>query len=70
MHGLLGAIRKWEGTASCFAFGDSHHAQLLSEMQAADLQAFLKEKNFEEVQIQPIQADIEDVFMNLLLEQA
>ncbi len=66
MHGLLGAVRQWGGTKSCFAFGDSHHAQLQEDAQPTDLQAFLKEKGFEGVQIQPIQADIEDVFMNLM----
>jgi ABC-2 type transport system ATP-binding protein len=69
MFALLEAARAWEGTKSCFAFGDSHHVQLRPGASAADLQAFLSEHHFADAVIEPIEPDIEDTFMHLLLKE-
>jgi ABC-2 type transport system ATP-binding protein len=66
MFGLLSGVRAWPGTISCFAFGDSHHAQLYPDARPDDLQVFLKNSGFEQTTISAIQPDIEDVFMGLL----
>lgn len=67
MFPLLEAVRAWPSTASCFAFGESHHATLRPNAQPAELQAYLISKGFYEVVIRPIQPDIEDTFIKLLI---
>ncbi len=66
MFALLGAVREWPGTVSCFAFGDSHHASLQAGAAVGELQVFLKKQGFENVEITRIEPNIEDTFINLL----
>lgn len=66
MFPLLQAVRRWPGTVSCFAFGESHHATLQPEARTAELEAFLHQQGFHDVRIEAIQPSIEDVFIGLL----
>jgi len=66
MSRLLHDIRDHPSIASCFAFGDSHHATLLDETFTAEkMKVFLGAKGHENVEIEPIAATIEDCFMEL-----
>ncbi len=66
MYPLLRAIRSFEGTAHCFAFGDSHHVTMNPGYAIKDLQEFLNGKELKGVQIRQISAGIEDTFIHLL----
>ena len=69
MFRLLETARRWDGAATCFAFGDSHHLTLKNGTNPADLTAFFSENGLFEVEMNPIQPDIEDTFMHLLNEK-
>lgn len=58
MYSLLKAIREWQGTDSCYAFGDSHHLTLKAGYDIAALSIDAK--------IKKIQPTIEDCFMTLM----
>lgn len=73
MSRLLKDLRSNENIASCYAFGATHHAAIEPEKLAKkgggfeieQLTNFLIEKNHTEIEIQPINAGIEDCFMEL-----
>lgn len=67
MYRLLKDIRAYEGTNSCFAFGEYLHVTL-STNEAA-LQAYLQPLQHEDLVIRPTQPGIEDSFMQLMQEQ-
>lgn len=58
MYSLLKSIREWQGTDSCYAFGNSHHLTLKAGYDIASLGI--------EAQIERIQPTIEDCFMTLM----
>ncbi len=58
MYSLLKAIREWQGTESCYAFGESHHLTLKAGYDIASLDI--------DAQISKIQPTIEDCFMTLM----
>ncbi len=58
MYLLLKAIREWQGTESCYAFGESHHLTLKAGYDIASLDI--------KAEIKKIQPTIEDCFMTLM----
>ncbi|WP_280745866.1 MULTISPECIES: ABC transporter ATP-binding protein [unclassified Parabacteroides] len=67
MFKLLGDIRKWEGSESCYAFGDSHHLTLKPDAPGIQaLQNLLLEKGYKDIGIKLIDPSIEDCFMELI----
>jgi ABC-2 type transport system ATP-binding protein len=67
---MLKALRTFEHGRSVFSFGDElHYSDARHEKApasvAAEVQAFLREQGFDEAEVQPIEAGIEDVFMAL-----
>lgn len=70
MYDLLSALRAFPETASCYAFGDCHHVTFSTASLPESLPFFLENKGFSanEIEITPIQANIEDAFMELLSE--
>ena len=58
IYSLLKSIREWQGTDSCYAFGDSHHLTLKTGYDIASLDV--------EAQIERIKPSIEDCFMTLM----
>lgn len=68
MSGLLKALRANEQVESCYAFGEYHHITLHqpSEKGTTDLLAYVKDKQFENVVLQPIEPTIEDCFIKLM----
>lgn len=72
---LIRSLRGYEHAASVYPFGeDVHYADGRRGMSAADiingLRAHLARSGFAEVNVRPIDADIEDVFMDLMAADA
>lgn len=66
MPALLGDVRSWEGTESCFAFGDVHHLTLREgKHTASGLESFLAGKGHKNIAIREIPPTIEDCYMQL-----
>jgi ABC-type multidrug transport system ATPase subunit len=67
MYRLILDLRAFEGTDSCYAFGEFLHLTLKEGRAGVDkLQAYLAPRQHEQFVIQPIQAGIEDRFMELM----
>jgi ABC-type multidrug transport system ATPase subunit len=67
MYALLGDLRNYKGTVSCYAFGDAHHL-VLPPGEADDdtqLSDYLQNKGHTGVRIEPITPGVEDCFMAL-----
>jgi ABC-2 type transport system ATP-binding protein len=64
-HKLLKEVRLYEGTDSCFAFGDALHVTLKSG-DAAALSGYLRERGLADVSVEKITPGIEDCFIRLL----
>jgi ABC-type multidrug transport system ATPase subunit len=66
MYRLLGDLRNWAGTHSCYAFGDAHHLTLKNHApDITQLEAYLEGKGYTDVSIHPIKPGVEDCFMEL-----
>lgn len=70
MSRLLRDIREHSAIASCFAFGDSHHATLSNENYTVEgMEEFLRARGHENIEIKTIAATIEDCFMELAVKK-
>jgi ABC-2 type transport system ATP-binding protein len=68
---LMKAIRTYEGTLSCFAFGEESHVSLkLSEDANEGLKEYLLHLKHTGLAIKKIEPNIEDTFIKLMLEKA
>ncbi|MDP4277452.1 MAG: ABC transporter ATP-binding protein [Bacteroidota bacterium] len=66
MPRLLTDLRTCEQVKSCFAFGDTHHLTLKDDSFAeAELSGWLEERGHTNVHAFPIEASVEDCFMQL-----
>jgi ABC-type multidrug transport system ATPase subunit len=64
MYRLLVDIRSWEGTHSCYAFGDAHHLTLKDHAPDITLlEVYLKGKGYTDVVVHSIEPGVEDCFM-------
>ncbi len=69
-HRLIQTLRGYPHAHSVYAFGESlHYTDARPHADPADIRAFLASNGFGEVQVAPIEAGIEDVFMALMDEQ-
>lgn len=67
-HQLLIAVRAFEDTVSCFAFGENNHVALKNgEASIKNLKQFLTTKGISDVEVKSIEPDIEDTFIKLML---
>jgi len=67
MYPLIQDLRSFPETESCYAFGEYLHLTLKhGEADLDKLHAYLQPKGHEELSIHPIQAGIEDCFMELM----
>jgi ABC-2 type transport system ATP-binding protein len=68
LSGLLGALRTNELISSCFAFGEYHHVTFHKPTRETitTLTKQLSDKNFENLELKPIQPTIEDCFIQLM----
>ena len=64
---LLGDLREFPDTNSCFAFGDAHHLTLRRDGEDVmrRLQEYLKGKGYADVSIERLEPSVEDCFMAL-----
>jgi ABC-2 type transport system ATP-binding protein len=69
MPRLLTDLRLNNHINTSFAFGDTHHVTLKDEdYTAGELESYLIEKGHTEILIRPVQAGIEDCFMDIGVE--
>ena len=66
MHRLLHDLRECRGIDTAFSFGESLHVTVGAELAPADLEAFLTGRGHGAVQVEPVEASIEDCFMALM----
>ncbi len=60
-------LRTFDSTLSCFSFGDVHHLSVRDNTITKEtILNFLKEKGHTNIDVQPISANIEDCFMELM----
>lgn len=62
---VLQDVRAYNGTRSCFAFGEALHVTLATE-NVQGLAGYLTGKGYKDVRIEPIEPSIEDCFIHLL----
>lgn len=67
MYRLIRDLRAFEGTDSCFAFGEYLHVTLHVPVEA--VRAYLEPLQHQNLVIKPATAGIEDAFMQLMREQ-
>lgn len=65
MYRLLLDLRVNRGVNSCFAFGESHHVTVNQHISMSQLEEYLIEKGHTGINITPIEASIEDCYMQL-----
>jgi len=67
MYHLADDLKEFRGTESVFRFGDSIHLSLKDEkIDETGLRKYLKSKDYKNIEIKRIQANIEDCFMALM----
>ena len=66
MYGLLLEARRADGVKECYPFGASHHLVVAEGFDAEAFGRQLRQRGFESVTVEPVQAGIEDVFMKLM----
>lgn len=67
MYKLLGDLRAFPSTYSCFAFGDAHHLTMREEGEGpiTELRRYLQDKGYADLRMERIEPSIEDCFMAL-----
>jgi ABC-2 type transport system ATP-binding protein len=65
-HQLLREVRNYEGTDTCFAFGDALHVTFKTPNTSTNLLPFLRSKGIQDLRIEQITPGIEDCFIHLL----
>lgn len=66
---LMQDIKAYEGTNSCFAFGEENHVTLKPSLpEEQKLKAYLKGCGHVDVSVEEVEPDIEDTFIKLMLE--
>jgi ABC-type multidrug transport system ATPase subunit len=63
MYRLLLDLREFPGIGTAFPFGEYYHITLSDKRKFADISAYLSERHHEAIEIHPVEAGIEDVFM-------
>jgi ABC-type multidrug transport system ATPase subunit len=64
---LITALRKYPGTTSAYAFGDSVHATFEGDKPGEQIRVFLESEGVENVSIEEAGASIEDRFLELMV---
>lgn len=67
MHQLLKDLRSYEGTRSCFTFGDAMHLSFKNDApdNMAKLTAYLQSKGHQQIEVEEIAAGVEDYFIRI-----
>ncbi len=69
MYGLVQTLRNYPACHSAYLFGEWVHLSTLKKLDEQDLQTFLHRHHFQDYSVKPIQAHIEDSFMELMNQQ-
>ena len=65
MFQLLKDLRQHPKVKTCFTFGEVHHITVEDGFKTEELQAYLADKGYTDISIQPIVPTIEDCYMQL-----
>ena len=67
MHQLLKDLRSYEGTRSCFTFGDAMHLSFKDDTpdNTTKLTAYLQSKSHQNIEVAEIAAGVEDYFIRI-----
>lgn len=66
MYSLLKALESYDPVANSYAFGEFAHAAFNQPVDAQGLKEYLTRKSLSNIELKPIEATIEDCFINLL----
>jgi hypothetical protein len=67
MYQLQQDLRKFEGMASVYPFGEYYHLALNADhLMKEDITRYLSAQSHQSIEVEPIKAGIEDVFMELM----
>lgn len=67
MFALLKTLKHWEEVESCFSFGENYHVVMKNKfILGADIKKYLIDLQYDDIQIELIDANIEDCFMALM----
>ena len=63
---LLDAMKTNQEVEDCYPFGEYHHAVMKPDFNLEGIKKYLEGQSFQQLQIKPVQADIEDCFIALM----
>jgi ABC-2 type transport system ATP-binding protein len=63
---LLNAMKEYEEAENCYPFGEYHHAVMKKDATEEKLKNYLQQQSFQQLEIKPVQPDIEDCFIALM----
>jgi ABC-type multidrug transport system ATPase subunit len=67
MYTLLKTMKEWDAVYSCYSFGEYYHVVMKSASHGGEyILEYLKSKQFQDLEVAPIKANIEDSFMALM----
>jgi ABC-type multidrug transport system ATPase subunit len=67
MYPLLKTLKQWDAVASCYSFGEYYHVVMKSDLNAEkEINQYLLQQQFQDIEIKRISANIEDSFMALM----
>ena len=66
MYQLQKDLLKYDGMASVYPFGEYYHLALNTDKQQEDISGYLLSQSHQAIEVTPIKAGIEDVFMDLM----
>lgn len=67
MYALHKTLKEWDAVASCYSFGENYHVVMKSSNDGGDeIKAYLLQKKFQDIEVEKIDANIEDSFMALM----
>lgn len=68
MYRLLQDLRRFEGTDKCYSFGDMHHVTFLDnwDKDLEKLKNYLSQNDHRDIEMELIDPEIEDVFIDLM----
>jgi ABC-type multidrug transport system ATPase subunit len=67
MYSLLKTLKQWDAVASCYSFGEFYHVVMKSDLNGEkEINQYLLQQNFKDIEVKQIAANIEDSFMALI----
>ncbi len=63
---LYNAMKKYAEAEDCYPFGEYHHAVMQQGYSEDNLRKYLAQQSFQQLEIKPVEPDIEDCFIALM----